>query len=578
VGERVMSGIIQNAAEQPLNWEQRLSILLAKRGWIAPCILFAVAAAAVLPIFVYGFPRGSDSVLHYRWAHFFTESLREGVLYPRWLAGANHGRGSPVMNYYGPVPLYAVAAFNLLFHNTVRAMAMSCWLGLALSGLTMYIFSRSVLSRGVSLFAGLLYMLTAFHLFDLYQATALNEYWSFVWIPLVFDAIHRIAKGESWGGAAYLGLSYGLLLLTHVPIPFATTLILPIYVLILTRNAQRLSKVAVGLVLGVGISAMFLVPVLFERQYVKIDRALGRDYREFFLFRRTGLIWNTNLFSPAQSPYNGNYLVDATLVALGLAVLLAVSGFLLWRERKEEQRSRSGLAWRLAIWVVAAFSLFMTSRRSAFIWNAIPQLAYLQFPNRWLVITTAGTALITAAALFAITQARRRRLLYWSVFAIALLFNLVISAHEIVQAPYDSANFENKLQGKELPMYTPVWRDDDHKDELVNVPVEVASGSADVRTIDDTGSRQSYAVSAATPSELRFRQLYFPGWVVRLNERSIPLGPSKAGNVQVAIEPGQHELTLRFEDTAPRLVGKLISALSLASLAFIFHFTRLRKR
>jgi hypothetical protein len=220
----------------------------------------------------------------------------------------------------------------------------------------------------------------------------------------------------------------------------------------------------------------------------------------------------------------------------------------------------------------------MTSRRSAFIWSAIPQLAYLQFPNRWLVITTAGTTLVTAAALFAITQARRRKLFYWPLFAIALLFNLVISAHEIVQAPYDSTGFESKLQGRELPMYTPVWRDDDYKDELVAAPVEVAGGLAEVRAIDDAGSRQAYAVNAATDSELRFRQLYFPGWVARLNGTPIPLGPSKAGNIQLTVEPGRHELTLRFEDTAPRLAGKLITAVSLVSALLILCFARRRTR
>lgn len=567
---------IENPIDAPLNWEQRFTIWLARREWLAFAIIIAVATLAMLPIFVWGFPRGSDADLHHRWANFFTESLREGVLYPHWLAGANRGHGSPVMNYYGPVPLYAVAAFNLFLDNTLHAMTLSCWLAMAISGMTMYVCARSLLSRATSLFAAALYMVTAFHLFDLYQAAALNEYWTFAWLPLVFDAIHRLARGEGWRAAAYLGLSYGLLLLTHVPVPFAATLVLPVYVLMLTRDKRRLLQVAAGLALGVCISAMFIVPVLFERKYVKIDAALGRNYKDFFLFRKTGPLWNVNLFSPSQEMYNGNYLLEATLVALALAVVLITSTLPLWSARKADQPNRSPLAWRRAIWVVAAFSLMMTTRRSAFIWSAFPPLAYLQFPNRWLVITTAATALVAAAALAAITQANRRRLPYGVAFAVALSFNLVISVHQMTQAMYDPEGIARALHGREIPMYTPVWRNDDYKEETVALPAEVRSGDADVQAIDDSGSRQSYAVTARTTAVMGFRQLYFPGWVARVDGQPIPLGPSKAGNIELTIEPGAHQLTLRFEDTPPRTAGKVISATSFIAFLTLLYFTRRR--
>src|SRR6185436_19179852 len=108
------------------------------------------------------------------------------------------------------------------------------------------------------------------------------------------------------------------------------------------------------------------------------------------------------------------------------AILLIVSSWVLWSERKREPHPRSPLAWRRAIWGVAVFTLFMTTRRSALIWRANPQLAYLQFPNRWLVLTTAATSLITAAALAAFAHAERRRLLYGAALIIGLGFNLLI--------------------------------------------------------------------------------------------------------------------------------------------------------
>jgi hypothetical protein len=78
-----------------------------------------------------------------------------------------------------------------------------------------------------------------------------------------------------------------------------------------------------------------------------------------------------------------------------------------------------------------------------------------------------------------------------------------------------------------------------------------------------TGARQSYMVSASTKSLLRFRTLYFPGWIARTDDGAIGIEPSKEGNILVSIEPGEHALTLSFEDTGPRTAGKLLSAVSL---------------
>src|SRR4030095_8910698 len=101
----------------------------------------------MLPIFIGGFPLGADIRHHYRWSFYFYEALQEGSIYPRWLAGVNRGYGSPVMFYYPPRQFYVFAAFRFLVRDPLLAIMLSCWLGLAMSGSTMYIFARSFLER-----------------------------------------------------------------------------------------------------------------------------------------------------------------------------------------------------------------------------------------------------------------------------------------------------------------------------------------------------------------------------------------------------------------------------------------------
>src|SRR6266581_4400441 len=101
--------------------------------------VLVLAAILMLPAFVQGFPAGFDAVRHYRWTSEFIDALRDGAIYPRWLPSANNGQGSPVPLYYPPLPFYVASAFSLVAGNTLRAIVLSCWLALALSGLTMYV-------------------------------------------------------------------------------------------------------------------------------------------------------------------------------------------------------------------------------------------------------------------------------------------------------------------------------------------------------------------------------------------------------------------------------------------------------
>jgi hypothetical protein len=50
----------------------------------------------------------------------------------------------------------------------------------------------------------------------------------------------------------------------------------------------------------------------------------------------------------------------------------------------------------------------------------------------------------------------------------------------------------------------------------------------------------------------------------------VQIAPSAEGNIQLTIEPGEHSVALSFEDTWPRTLGKLVSALSFACVVFLF--------
>ena len=121
-----------------------------------------------------------------------------------------NGQGGPAMLFYPPLTFYIVAFLDAFVGNTLQAFSLGCWLALALSGLTMYLFSRAIFSRRIALFVAAFYMIAPYHLFNLYQRSALAEFWSFAWLPLVLDAIRRGAVRQDRFVVPYVAISYAL--------------------------------------------------------------------------------------------------------------------------------------------------------------------------------------------------------------------------------------------------------------------------------------------------------------------------------------------------------------------------------
>jgi len=544
---------------------------IARPTLVAALTVVVAATLLMLPAFIRGFPAGNDADLHFRWARQFQEALTErGVFYPRWLGSANNGQGSPALLYYPPLALFVTAAFSLVTSHTLTAMSLACWLGLLISGLTMYALARRLLDWRAALFAALLYMAAPYHLFDFYQGAAMAEFWSFAWIPLVFDGVYRVATERGWRAVAMLAVAYALLLLTHLPISFALSLALPVFVLMLTRDLKSLAKIVTGLVVGAALAAIYLAPVLSERGYVNIGGLLMFDYRRFFLLNHLGATVRAKMFMPDPSLYPSGesaklapflYLLKVQQASAAFVLLLMVSAFILRPPRRAALDKPLGSATRQrlveALRMTTGLSLLMATQASALIWAVLPPLAYLQFPFRWLVVATAGGSLLVAPAFLSLLPLNRKRMVLASLLGVALVLTLATSGLLMARTPVEPTFFDASRLRREVPEYRPVWWDRQLHEEETLPAVTVTAGQADVDVQDGEGIHQQYAASVASNATLTFRTLYFPGWTARVDGNAVGVAPDETGHIQLELAPGEHQLSLRFEDTRPRRVGRM---------------------
>jgi hypothetical protein len=526
------------------------------------CVLL-LAALIMLPVFIRGFPAGFDAVRHYRWTAQFIDAIRDGALYPRWLPTANNGLGSPVPLYYPPLPFYVSAAFAVVMKDTLFGIELSCWLALALSGLGMFVLARPMMTANASFVAAAIYMAAPYHLLDLYQGATVSEFWSLAWIPFLLDALRRVVAAPKPRATGYLAIVYSMLLLTHVPVSFLVTLTLPVFALLLTRDLWALTRVALALGLGAGIAAIFVVPVIFETRYVGLFFKF--DYRDYFLFEHLRVALTSTRF-PKDSSLS-SYLLDTELVAFATLALFGVSSVILWLTDREVLKWS---ATQKAVWLVTCGSFLMSTRLTAPIWKMVPGLSFLFYPWRWLVVATAGTAFFAASCTRMIQRYPSWRSLNITALALVIVFSLSVSALMVWRAPYDRAALEGGLGRRDAREYRPVWWDGQVREESWQSPAHIESGSCEVQAIDDVGIKQNYLVSAKAESVVTIRPLYFPGWIARVDGAKVQVAPSAEGNIQLTIEPGEHSVALSFEDTWPRTLGKLVSALSFACFVFLF--------
>jgi uncharacterized membrane protein len=539
---------------------------LEQDHWGGLFLLTALSLLLFLPVFLNPYLNGDDAAQHYWWSKEFIHELSNGSLYPRWLSGAYGGRGSPILFYYPPLPFYAAALFYLFMGDPLLALYWGCWLGLLISGVTMYFYARTMLPAGESLLAAAFYMTGHYHLFDFYQRLAQHEFWAFAWLPLLLYGINRLHQEDDWRPLLYVAAGYALLLMTHLPTALMLTILLPVYALLLTRRLRQLTWVAAGLALGVGLAAVFLFSFLFEREHLKSlgARAAHQYFHAGFLFENLGAA-----FKQIPLPSSGNFnlfILAGDWMAVGFAALFLACTLLLW---KSEYRRHKAI---LGLWVISSFSLLMSTRLTTPVWRFVPQVRHIQFPVRWFTLVSLGAALLAAMALVFIARHLQSSYLRGALVAGVILLNLLISWLVIARAPFQREVFQQRISSyTDVREYHPRWWDQQRHGELDAAPAVLISGKATVEPLDEAGITQSYRIQAEEDSRFKFRTLYFPGWQAQIDGQPAAMAANEEGHIQLDVTPGEHLLTLRLRDTAAQTAGKLVSGVSLLiTLALIF--------
>ena len=564
------------------------------------------------PLLQPGYPWNAHDARHSVYFLFeFDRGIQDGILYPRWQPDFAFGYGYPFFNIYGPLSTYAGEIFHLLGFGFVDAVKIVLALSVIGSGLAMYGFVKQVLGRQAGLVAAVAYMVIPYRLVDLYVRTSLAESVAYLFVPLVLWGVWATLHRPRLVSVLALAFAYAGLILAHPLTALLLTLILVFYVSALAlarvndeQPWQGLSRESVlpllghlgyviaptafGLVLGLCLSAVSLLPAMTESFFVRLDQwyggryAWGGDFVEFFqlLSPRWG-------FGASVPGPNDNVSFQLGIVPVVLSLFSLVLLLRKWERRNLNRTGRRQIAFFAALTVVVVYLMLGTS---APLWQVLPLARLAQFPWRLLSLTVVSLAVLSGAVAWRPGADTRLPGISTLILVVLLVLGSLpymgveMSEREVSLAGLmEFQQSADEMTGstawvRQIPTWSPMA---DH--HIAGKPLTSKvnydlfyrqQGRTQARTLELHTDSELVEYLSERQVLLTFNTFYYPGWHAYLLSaetgeviEELPIAlRGDLGLMTVRLPPGSGHVLLQFEDTPVR---KLATALTLGSLVLI---------
>jgi hypothetical protein len=581
----------------------QVSPLRPRRSWrlsglIGPSVILLAAAVAVTPQLVRGNSCGHDFDFHLvSWLD-ANNSWQQGILYPRWTPSANFGAGEPRFIFYSPLTWMMGAALGLFLPWNFVPLILT-FLLLAGTGFAARALARQTLAGLPATLAGCVALFSGYALFTAYERSAFAELAGGFWIPLVllFAIRQRDSSGPLMrrgfdGSATLLALAVAGAWLSNPTVGVMACYVLAAVALSLvlkTRSSAPVLRASIGALLGMGLVAIYLVPAAWEQRWVDIHQVTqdpGQTLENNWLFAR---------HADPGLEFHDKVLLQASIIVAGM-IAVALSSLVVCRLRA---RLRGVERWWIPFALITIVVLFLQFPISRPLWNLLPELRFLQFPWRWLVVLEAPMAICFVWAIWPGDAAKLWRRVAVSAACASVFVAMTTVAgvvffqtcypEDAVPGMLDTYHSGQGFGGTDE--YEPIGADN----SLVATGLPAACLVRDPATVlgkggsDDVpphwnatqGSCEAVFGAASNPGQTQYQHLHiatvlphdgylvlrlrsYPAWLVKVNGQAAAFAPARDdGLMVVAVAQGPLHLTADWTTTPDVIAGRWLSGLSL---------------
>lgn len=486
-------------------------------------LLLALSIPSIFYLFFPGFFQTDDGEwMIIRFSAFY-QAFRDGQFPVRFLERLNFGYGYPVPTFLYPGFMYLAVPVHVLGFNFVNTIKIILGISMVGSALFSYLWLSKVFDKRAAFVGSLFYLYTPYHLFDLYKRGSVGEVLALSAVPFILWQVERRSFFWQTIGIGFLILSHNTLGSLFLPLIF-------LYSLLIKKNDVK--ELSVSFVLGVSLSAFFIIPALFELSFTNFSK------------------------TPISNPFE--YFSSFSLIGISTFIVLLFS---LLKFKKRNYLF-------LLFFFISSLSIFLSSGLSFFIWKIIPD-SFIQFPFRLLSFSILSTSFLAGYVVFSFKKNGR-------IVSLFLLLLLFISAVPFLKPKElfdkgDSFYATNEASTTVKDEYMPRWVKEKpfqhYKDK-----VEIVKGEGEIKNVVSNSKLIKFDAVLKNGGNVFVNTIYYPGWEAKVNGIKQNMDHNnKNGVMGLRLNKGENKASIVFKETPLRIFADFVSLLSLFMvLAFSF--------
>jgi hypothetical protein len=585
--------------------------ILKRLDWGLAIVLILTLFTAIPLLANIGLPNGSDVLYHTYRVGEMHRSWQHGVFFPSWAEGLYFGYGSPLFHFYASLTYYLTsiltAILNLSSLEALRTVLMLSLLGCSTG---MYLFTSRRTGRLGGIISGLVYVYSPYLMFtESYARGTYPELLAFAIFPFILWRVDMLRDKLSPLNFVWVIILQVALINAHNLMALTLTGLTIGWILwegiIQQRNyhASRIdwkpSAIAfLAIILGMGVSANFWLPVLLESGSVNLQNLTGvalLDYRNFFV-----PIGDLLAMTPRHDAGAINGLSE--LLILGVAQWgLALVGFIMAsRLYIQGYRSRHAQSYLGMVFftLMAVVMIFLMTPSATGLWDSLRPLQLLQFPWRLLGPVVACLAII--AGMNGIWLERLARPLQIGLIAVIVAFPIVTMIPLFYVPEWSNTDVDTSITAYHasekagLQMGT-TFTDEYRPYDAFTIPAptedlltDYADGypidkfnhttlpeNAELELIQNTPQSHTWHISTDEAFTAEIYNFYWVGWQAEIDGQAVDIMPSlNHGLITIPIPEGDHTIRVFLGSTPARDLGKVISIVSIIIVILIAMWMR----
>lgn len=550
--------------------------ILFKRLPIFIVLIFALLVS--WPIFVPGYFSHHDDLQVMR-VYEARKCIEDLQIPCRWVPDMGYGNGYPLFNYYAVSPYLLGVIFSYPLGFIVAAKLLFL-IPILAGSISMFLLANEIFGKNPAILASVLYTFAPFKALDTYVRGDVAESFAMAAAPLIVYFALKLIRKKTTEYVIGLVLSLAIFLISHniMTVLFAPVIFLLVIYYLFQKKWKNFLPLIFSVLLGIGLASFFIFPAYFERNLVQIDNLIKLELNFRAHFVTLNQLFFSRFWGYGASTIGPNDTISFQIGWphwwLAFASLLAFFVTITIKKRVDSLLP-------LILFLIFLFSCFMTHVQSAFIWEKIEILKFVQFPWRFLAISIFSSSLLGAYLASILKEDYKK---YFMVICIVLAVFLNFSFFKPKEF-YPDMSDQKKLSGF-------LWEDQqkaailDYLPQTAVQPRErapdkpiIRSGNAASEPLENRSNRWQFKIKVLDKAMVEVPVFDFPVWKVWVNgEETSFSNKNYPGRISLNFDkPGNYLVSGKFTDTPVRQMSNIATFLSIIVLSGIVLYGKVKK-